>query len=49
MDVVAEGVETDEQLEQLKALGCEHGQGYLFHKPMPQAAIDELVAASALW
>jgi EAL domain-containing protein (putative c-di-GMP-specific phosphodiesterase class I) len=49
MDVVAEGVETEEQRKQLEALGCEHGQGYLFHKPMPQAAIDELVAASALW
>lgn len=35
MDVVAEGVETTQQLEQLKALGCEYGQGYLFSKPVP--------------
>jgi EAL domain-containing protein (putative c-di-GMP-specific phosphodiesterase class I) len=34
MDVVAEGVETVEQLAQLRALGCELGQGYLFSKPV---------------
>jgi diguanylate cyclase (GGDEF)-like protein/PAS domain S-box-containing protein len=33
MDVVAEGVETEEQLAQLRSLGCECGQGYLFSKP----------------
>jgi diguanylate cyclase (GGDEF)-like protein len=37
--VVAEGVEHDEQLEALCALGCELGQGYLFARPMePDAA-----------
>ncbi|MDT4897628.1 MAG: hypothetical protein QOH25_2705 [Acidobacteriota bacterium] len=34
MDVVAEGVETPEQIETLKALGCEYGQGYFFSKPL---------------
>jgi diguanylate cyclase (GGDEF)-like protein/PAS domain S-box-containing protein len=34
MDVVAEGVETAEQLAQLKALDCEYGQGYYFSKPL---------------
>lgn len=34
MDVVAEGIETVEQLSQLKKLGCKYGQGYLFDKPM---------------
>ena len=33
LDVVAEGVETDEQREQLRALGCRHAQGYLFARP----------------
>ena len=32
--VVAEGVETDAQLQQLSALNCEYGQGYLFSKPI---------------
>jgi len=34
LDVVAEGIETDEQLAQLKDLGCEYGQGFLFSKPV---------------
>jgi EAL domain-containing protein (putative c-di-GMP-specific phosphodiesterase class I) len=34
MEVVAEGVETDEQAAQLRALACEYGQGYLFSKPL---------------
>lgn len=39
MKVVAEGVETREQLESLQALGCDFAQGYLFSKPQP--FIDE--------
>ena len=35
MDVIAEGIETEEQLESLKALGCEFGQGFLFSKAVP--------------
>ncbi|WP_249067437.1 putative bifunctional diguanylate cyclase/phosphodiesterase [Argonema antarcticum] len=35
MSVVAEGVETVEQLECLHKLGCEEMQGYLFSKPLP--------------
>ncbi len=34
MDVVAEGIETSEQLEELRKLGCQYGQGYLFSKPL---------------
>ena len=33
MDIIAEGVETAQQLAQLKALGCEYAQGYYFGKP----------------
>jgi diguanylate cyclase (GGDEF)-like protein len=40
MDVTAEGVETPEQLAQLKALGCEMGQGYLFSRPVDQKAAE---------
>ena len=35
MEVVAEGVETSEQVEVVKALGCEKVQGYFYAKPMP--------------
>ncbi|HEY0430733.1 MAG TPA: EAL domain-containing protein [Pyrinomonadaceae bacterium] len=39
MQVVAEGVETREQLKQLRSLHCEYGQGFLFSKPVdPEAA-----------
>lgn len=40
MRVVAEGIETDEQLTQLKILNCEYGQGYLFAKPMDTEAAE---------
>lgn len=35
MNLIAEGIETSEQLAQLKLLGCQFGQGYLFSKPLP--------------
>jgi diguanylate cyclase (GGDEF)-like protein len=34
MEVIAEGIETAEQLTQLRALKCEYGQGYFFSKPL---------------
>ncbi|WP_094671829.1 EAL domain-containing protein, partial [Hydrocoleum sp. CS-953] len=45
IDVVAEGVETSEQVLQLQALRCEYGQGYLFSKPLDMAAATGLVAS----
>ncbi len=35
MSLIAEGIETEKQLKQLKKLGCEQGQGFLFGKPLP--------------
>jgi EAL domain-containing protein (putative c-di-GMP-specific phosphodiesterase class I)/CheY-like chemotaxis protein len=40
MSVVAEGVETAEQLAALKRLGCEEAQGYFFGKPVPAGLLD---------
>lgn len=37
LDIVAEGVETDQQLRQLRDLGCDLGQGYLMNRPLPAA------------
>jgi predicted signal transduction protein with EAL and GGDEF domain len=44
MDVVAEGVETKEQLEHLRRLECENGQGYLFSKPMVMKAAEKIIS-----
>jgi diguanylate cyclase (GGDEF)-like protein/PAS domain S-box-containing protein len=43
MGVVAEGVQTAEQLAHLKALGCEHGQGYFFSRPLAADQVDSLI------
>jgi EAL domain-containing protein (putative c-di-GMP-specific phosphodiesterase class I) len=45
MDVVAEGVETAEQLSQIAALGCEFVQGFYFSKPVDVATADQLIAS----
>ena len=45
LKALAEGVETTEQLEYLRANGCDAFQGYLFCKPQPAQAIGELLAA----
>jgi diguanylate cyclase (GGDEF)-like protein len=42
MSVAAEGVETAEQAEGLRALDCEFGQGYYFHRPLEGSAVEAL-------
>ncbi|HEX8773908.1 MAG TPA: EAL domain-containing protein [Pyrinomonadaceae bacterium] len=44
MDVVAEGVETKAQLEELRKLECQNGQGYLFSKPMVMKAAEKIIS-----
>jgi diguanylate cyclase (GGDEF)-like protein len=43
MRVVAEGIETHDQLTMLQAMDCEFGQGYLFAKPMPAADAETFI------
>ena len=47
--VVAEGIETAEQLAHLRNLGCPHGQGFWFAQPLAPEAAEELLASNACW
>ena len=44
---VAEGVERDEQLQRLLALGCDSGQGYYFAKPASQADVESHISGGS--
>ncbi len=44
--VIAEGVETMEQADFLKSIGCNYIQGYLYSKPIPEHEYEELVSKS---
>jgi EAL domain-containing protein (putative c-di-GMP-specific phosphodiesterase class I) len=43
MSVVAEGVETEEQLAFLRASGCEQVQGFFFREPVPASQIPDIL------
>jgi EAL domain-containing protein (putative c-di-GMP-specific phosphodiesterase class I) len=47
LTVVAEGVETREQEQYLRASGCDSAQGYLYARPQPADAITKVLAAAA--
>jgi EAL domain-containing protein (putative c-di-GMP-specific phosphodiesterase class I) len=47
LSVLAEGVETDEQLSELRSLGCDLGQGYRFARPRPATELEELFGSRA--
>ncbi|MGF1571124.1 MAG: putative bifunctional diguanylate cyclase/phosphodiesterase [Nodosilinea sp.] len=49
MDLVAEGIETQAQLDLLRAVGCARGQGYWFAKPLDSAAATALLGAPPPW
>ena len=45
--IIAEGIETEEQLEQLREMGCEVGQGYHLSRPLPAELIDKMLRSMA--
>ncbi|WP_230067025.1 bifunctional diguanylate cyclase/phosphodiesterase [Arthrobacter cryoconiti] len=47
MDVVFEGVETKEQAQVLRSLGCSTGQGFFFARPAPPAQLESILRAAA--
>jgi len=49
MLVVAEGIETAEQLEHLRELGCELGQGFLFAKPLSVEQAIKMLKSRPKW
>jgi diguanylate cyclase (GGDEF)-like protein len=49
LDVVAEGIETIHQLHQLRILGCEYGQGYLFSRPVPLEEAEKIIEDKVRW
>jgi diguanylate cyclase (GGDEF)-like protein/PAS domain S-box-containing protein len=49
MRVVAEGVETQDQLAELRMLRCGYGQGWLFSKPIPAEEAEALISREPRW
>jgi EAL domain-containing protein (putative c-di-GMP-specific phosphodiesterase class I) len=46
VDLVAVGIETEEQLERIKALEFTYGQGYFFSEPLDVEAVEDLIAST---
>ncbi|MBU7584116.1 MAG: EAL domain-containing protein [Nostoc sp. TH1S01] len=49
MTVIAEGVETKEQLAKLRSLNCDFAQGFLFSQPLEPAEVIDFIAATPQW
>jgi diguanylate cyclase (GGDEF)-like protein/PAS domain S-box-containing protein len=43
LDVIAEGIETERQEAELRRLGCRHGQGFLYSKPVDPDCVDDIL------
>ena len=49
MQAIAEGVETAQQLAELRALGCDMAQGYFIAKPLTAPDLDDLLSRHPHW
>ena len=49
LSVIAEGIESIHQLHQLRILGCEYGQGYLFSRPVPAEEAQSIIDDQSRW
>jgi diguanylate cyclase (GGDEF)-like protein len=49
LETVGEGVDSDEQLRQLRAIGCTFGQGFLFAEPMEVAVFEQMLRDDPGW
>jgi EAL domain-containing protein (putative c-di-GMP-specific phosphodiesterase class I) len=48
LDIIAEGIEEPAELDSVRDLGCTHGQGYLYSRPVPADAFtDYLLSRTA--
>jgi EAL domain-containing protein (putative c-di-GMP-specific phosphodiesterase class I) len=49
LTVTAEGIETIEQFEEMRKLGCDFGQGYLFARPLEAEAAGRMIRERPSW
>ena len=49
LETVGEGVDAEEQLRQLRALGCTYGQGFLFSRAVEVSALEQLLRDDPAW
>jgi EAL domain-containing protein (putative c-di-GMP-specific phosphodiesterase class I) len=49
LTVIAEGVETEAQLAEVREIGCDYAQGYLISHPLPADALRALLVSDPVW